>query len=280
MPKMPVSVGPKAKASKRPMPRVRGPVAEIPRRTEAPPVARPPAPGGGALHRAGQRAAFARIVDPARRLGWGFRVCLVGRSGSGKTHFEKGLITYVLSTGAADIALVYDHKDPRPSFDGAVFRDVAAFAAEPLGPDGAPPSVVVFHEDGAGDPDEVAALAMGIGVPAFYVNDEVFPDSVTEGGQRFKTGATSPQPLLLRTGRSRAASGAWGTQMPQEMPTAIMDLCENQVVFGLQGRGLDYMVRERRIPIDAGDVVRNLRIGECIVITEGAWDGSVYGPDL
>jgi hypothetical protein len=38
------------------------------------------------------------------------------------------------------------------------------------------------------------------------------------------------------------------------------------------------MVRERRIPAEAGDVVRNLKRGECILIVEGAWDGTIYGP--
>jgi hypothetical protein len=242
-------------------------------------VARAAEERGGGLRRATQRAAAARIIDGARKEGWGFRCCLLGRSGSGKTHFEKTLISYALEVGAADIAFVYDHKDPRPSFAGLVRRDVAAFIDDPLAPDGAEvPRVVVFHEDGPGDPDTVADLTMSIGVPALFVNDEVFPDSVTEGGQKFRNGATSPQPILLRTGRSRTASGAWGTQMPQEMPTAIMDLCETQVVFGLQGRGLDYLVRERRIPAEAGDVVRNLRRGECILICEGAWDGTIYGP--
>lgn len=279
MRKVHVSVGSKAKAPERPvsvLPREVGPKA---RRSEPPTLARAPESGGRAVSRATQRAAAARIIDGAKRKGWGFRVCLLGRSGSGKTHFEKALIAYALEVGAADIAFVYDHKDPRPSFDGAVRRDVAEFIDNPLGPDGTDvPRVVVFHEDGPGDPDSVADLTMSIGVPALFVNDEVFPDSVTEGGQKFLNGATSPQPILLRTGRSRVASGAWGTQMPQEMPTAIMDLCETQVIFGLQGRGLSYLVGEKRIPSEAGAAVRTLKIGECILICEGDWDGTIYGP--
>jgi hypothetical protein len=231
------------------------------------------------VRRATQRAAAARIIDGAKKEGWGFRACCLGRSGSGKTFFEKVLIAYALQVGAADIALVFDHKDPRPSFDGAVRADVDAFIDNPTNPDGTIPRVVVFHQDGPGEPDRVAELALNLGAPALFVNDEVFPDSVTEGGQKFRNGATSPQPILLRTGRSRVVSGIWGTQLPQEMPTAIMDLCETQVVFGLQGRGLDYLVRERRIPAEAGDVVRNLRRGECILICEGAWDGTIYGPE-
>lgn len=186
-----------------------------------------------------------------------------------------------MEVGAADIAFVYDHKDPRPGFDGLVRRDVAAFIDDPMGPGDQAPRVVVFHEDGPGDPDSVADLTMtiaGSGVPALFVNDELFPDSVTEGGQKFRNGATSPQPILLRTGRSRAASGAWGTQQPQEMPTTIMSLCETIAVFGLQAGGLDYLVRERRISAEAGDVVRTLKRGECILISEGAWDGTIYGP--
>lgn len=275
---MPLRLAPKSKTQKRAVPPVRSAVAEVQRRSQAPTLARDATGSGGALRRASQRAACARIVDDARRLGWGFRACVLGRSGSGKTHFEKALITYALESGAAEIALIYDHKDPLPSFSGLVRRDVDAFTMAPFTADGSAPTVVVFHEDGPGDPDSVAALALGLGLPTLFVNDEVFPDSVTEGGQKFRGGATSPQPLLLRAGRSRGASGVWGTQMPQEMPTAIMDLCEHQVVGGLQGRGLDYMVRERRIPPDAGDVVRNLQRGEFIVVSEGAWDGAVYGP--
>ena len=274
-------VGAKAKATKRPVSGVPGPVAGKARRSEAPPVARAAEGRGGSPRRASQRAACARIVDAAKSEGWGFRVCLLGRSGSGKTHFEKTLIAYALEVEAADIALVYDHKDPRPSFRGEVRRDVQDFMSRPLTADGQMPPVVVFHDEAAGQPDAVAQLAMTIaatGSPTLFVNDEIYPDSVSEGGQKFANGATSPQPILLRTGRSRAASGAWGTQMPQEMPSAIMDLCETQVVFGLQGRGLDYLVRERRIPSEAGDVVRNLQRGECILIREGAWDGTIYGP--
>lgn len=278
MRKVPIRVDPKKKAPKRPVPVVSAPLAKKKRRPQPSAVARGSSGGGSSIRRASQRAACGRIIDPARALGWGFRVCLLGRSGSGKTFFEKQLIAYALEVGAADIALVYDHKDPRPSFDGAVRRDVAAFAADPYSADGTVPHVVVFHEDAPGEPDSIAELAMSLGLPTLFVNDEVFPDSVTEGGQKFRNGATSPQPILLRTGRSRAASGAWGTQMPQEMPTAIMDLCETQVVFGLQGRGLEYLVRERRIPAEAGDVVRNLQCGQCILIREGAWDGTVYGP--
>lgn len=249
------------------------------RRPQPSPVASAREGAGGAVRRATQREACARIVDGPKKAGWGFRVCCLGRSGSGKTFFEKGLIAYALQVGAADIAFVYDHKDPSPSFAGTVRRDVAAFIDNPADADATTiPRVVVFHEDGPGEPDTVADLAMTLGVPALFVNDEVFPDSVTDGGQKFRNGATSPQPILLRTGRSRVVSGVWGTQMPQEMPTAIMDLCETQVVFGLQGRGLDYLVRERRIPAEAGDVVRNLQRGECILIVEGAWDGMIYGP--
>ena len=278
---MRAAVGAKAKAPKRPLPGVSGPLAGKARRSQTSPVARAAEGGGSSPRRASQRAACARIVDAAKTEGWGFRVCLLGRSGSGKTHFEKALITYALEVEAADIALVYDHKDPRPSFVGEVRRDVDDFLDRPLTSSGQAPRVVVFHDEAAGDPDQVAKLAMTLassGSPTLFVNDEVFPDSVSEGGQKFQNGATSPQPILLRTGRSRAASGAWGTQMPQEMPTAIMDLCETQVVFGLQGRGLDYLVRERRIPPEAGNVVRNLQRGECILICEGAWDGTIYGP--
>lgn len=271
-------MGAKAKAAQRPVPVLPRTVGAQARRPEPPTVARAPESSGGAVPRATQRAAAARIIDGARSKGWGFRVCLLGRSGSGKTYFEKALIAYALETGAAEIAFVYDHKDPQPSFDGLVRRDVAAFLDAPI--EGNTVSrVVVFHEDGPGEPDTVADLTMSIGVPALFVNDEVFPDSVTEGGQKFRNGATSPQPILLRTGRSRAASGIWGTQVPQELPTTIMDLCEMQVIFGLQARGLEYLVRERRIPPEAGDVVRSLKCGECIVIAESAWDGTIYGPD-
>jgi hypothetical protein len=275
---MSVSLASKKKAAKRTLPLVQPAMASRARRPQPPPASRPEDRRGSGLRRASQRAACARIVDTARRLGWGFRVCLLGRSGSGKTHFQKALIAYALETEAASIALVYDHKDPDPSFAGTVRRDAADFLARPFNTDGSVSRVVVFHGDEAGDPDTIASLVMDLGVPALFVNDEVFPDSVTDGGQKWRNGATSAQPLLLRTGRSRAASGAWGTQLPQEMPTAIMDLCETQVVFGLQGRGLDYLVRERRIPADAGDVVRELQRGEAIMICDGAWDGTIYGP--
>jgi hypothetical protein len=66
--------------------------------------------------------------------------------------------------------------------------------------------------------------------------------------------------------------------MPQEIPTAIMDLCESTVVFRLQARGLNYMARDERIPPHAVSVVRGLKVGEFIIISEGAWDGVVYGP--
>jgi DNA helicase HerA-like ATPase len=208
-------------------------------------------------------------------------LCLIGASGSGKTHFEKGLIQYALSVGAAEIALVYDHKDPSPSFDGLALRTPAEYIAREPTPED--PPVVVFHDDAPGEPDDVASLGMqlaGAGVPTFTVIDELFPDAVTDGGQGFKNGNASPQALALRTGRSRRASIAFGTQIPQQMPTAIMDLCESQVVFRLQGRGLDYVERTRRIPPEAVSTVKDLQLGQCILISEGAWDGVIYGPDL
>jgi hypothetical protein len=263
-----------APTKKRALPNVPRPLAAPPEREEGGRVARESA--GAVVRRATQADAFARIVDPWRKQGFGYRAFLVGASGTGKTWFSRALIDYTIASGAAEWAFVYDHKDPKPGFDGLQRRDVADFLTRP--PEATDPSVVVFHEDAPGEPDEVSDLAMSLGIPALVDVDECFPDLVSDGGQKFRNGATCPSAMLLRTGRSRCVSGIFGTQMPQEIPTAIMDLCESTVVFRLQARGLNYMARDERIPPHAVSVVRGLKVGEFIIISEGAWDGVVYGP--
>ena len=171
---------------------------------------------------------------------------------------------------------MYDHKDPTPSFNGTIYPSVAAFAAKPPTESDSP--VIVFHEDGPGEPDEVADLGMRLNLPCVVDIDEMFPDSVTEGGQHFRNGATCPQALLLRKGRSRGASAIFGTQAPQEAPTVVIDLCEATLYFRLQGRALTYVERERRVPAEAMPALRALEIGEFLMIVDGAWDGCVYGP--
>lgn len=224
--------------------------------------------------------ALSAIVDPYRDKGWGFRFCACGASGSGKSFFSERLLNYAIGSGAAAFALVYDHKDPTPSFAGTLRVNAADFTAHP--PEQGESPIVVFHEDAPGDPDEVAALGMqlgGSGVPTVIDVDELFPDAVTDGGQQFRSGQGGPLGLALRTGRSRGVSVIFGTQLPQFMPTVAMDLCEANGWFRLQGRSLAYVEREGRLPREAIEIVRNLRRGEFVLTIDGAWNGVVYGPE-
>jgi hypothetical protein len=235
--------------------------------------------------RAPRIEAFRKIVDPWAAHGWGFRVVMIGASGSGKSYFTAQLIDYALATGANTSAFVYDHKDPVPQkvFEdrGIVRASVADLMQRP--PEAGDAPIIVFHEDGPGDPDSVAQKArdMAPEEKVFVVVDELFPDAVTDNGRGFKSGQSGPIGTALRAGRSRGTSIAVGTQLPQNMPTLATSLCEAVVWFRQQGGALSYIESEKRLPPDALAVVPTLRTkheSEFLIVVEGTWDGQIYGP--
>lgn len=219
--------------------------------------------------------ALAQVGGEALARGWGWRHVALGASGSGKTFWLNRLMGHVAPS--VGLVLIHDAKDPVPQYGGTVRARLSDLATQP--PE---TNIVVIHaREPQHTPDDVAAagllLARECEQPTVVLIDEIY--DALSGRQAFQSGTTGPLSEILRKGRSRGVSLACSTQIPQTLPTEILDLCDVLALFRMDARSLAYVDRTENLDPAAAAVVPRLAVGECILLRRGHdWDRTIYGP--
>lgn len=237
-------------------------------------VGRTSAPGRGT-----RAAALEIIFASAVELGEGFRHSALGTPRYGKTYHLQEVAEEALQLGIVELVLIHDTKREDVQYRGAVRRNVGDLVARPLRPN--EPPIVVFHPDPRSPEkcsvEEIAALGLAHGRnggSVLVLADELY--KALKGRQTWEGKSFGE---VLREGSSIRVSSAFTTQVPQSLPTEALDLTETTAIFMLQGRSLSYAIDTFRLPEDAAAVIKNLKRGEFILVTNvGDWDGVIYGP--
>jgi hypothetical protein len=261
-------------------------LAATPNSSQQTQVATPRSSGGAGVRRAPQPEAFEEIFRVARERGWGTRVTLIGGSGKGKTYAIARMCAYAIESGAADLILVHDQKDPTPQADylavGTHRLSLADFAARPLGSvQGDQGPIVILHGAQLDHPDRVCEAARAVanktGLRVTVVVDELF--KALSGERTFESGVTGPTALMYREGRSQGLGIICSTQIPQSIPTTCISLSEHIVIFGTKARASEYVVRQAAIEREAEGLIPTLGMGEFLLARPDApWDSTIYGP--
>lgn len=208
----------------------------------------------------------------------GFRHLALGAPRVGKTYHLKEVISEALALGLAELALIHDCKRLEVQYDGNVRADLADLAARPLGPEDEP--VVVFHGDPARNikcsVEDVAAYGLRNGRAGGATIVEV--DELYHALKSRQTWEGPSFAEILREGSSQRVSSAATTQIPQALPTEVMDLMETTALFRMKRRSLRYAAQMYELEPEAVRVVGGLDRGEFILITDDGWDGYIYGP--
>jgi len=187
----------------------------------------------------------------------------------GKTFFESRFVEDARKR--VKFVLIHDVKDRVPQFRGAVRETAFHLHREP-----SRQSVVIFREE---DPQTVAEIgwrAAEKGQPSLVVVDELYDAMSSAMHFAAKKGRISE---ILRKGRSKGVSLLVSTQIPQSMPTEVMDLTDFKAVFRLDSRSLRYVVDALRLDWRMAGVIQRLKRGEFVLIQQGVdWDETIYGP--
>lgn len=268
LPAVPV---PRREKAKRPVPTVRRTLATDPPREKS--IGLPPS---GQARRRPTAAALEQIGVDALARGWGWRHVALGASGSGKTYWLNRLMGHVAAS--VDLVLIHDAKDPIPQYGGTVRPRVSDLATSPPNDT----NIVVIHaREPIQTPDDVAAAALVLARAGSFrvvvLIDEIY--DAMSGRQSFAAGTMGPISEIMRKGRSIGVSLACSSQIPQSLPTEILDLADTLVLFRLDARSLAYVDRTENLDPEAAAVVPRLAQGECILLRRGHdWDRTIYGP--
>jgi len=253
------------------------------KRTKGPTVAKAPtrasdrgsAPG---FARATRTEALAKIFELAIESGEGIRHGVLGIPRYGKTHHLKEVNAEAVDRGVCDWVLVHDVKRPEPQYDGTLRENVADLLARPIANDESP--VIVIHPSPTTidrpDVESIAKIGLQLGRgghPALVTVDELYHALTT--AQHW---AGPSYALILREGSSQRVSSAWSTQIPQQLPTEALDLCETVAVFHLAGRSAEYASARFALPRAVADHLCRLERGEFFLVTLDGCDGRIYGP--
>lgn len=228
----------------------------------------PRSPNG--LSRAPQNAAIGLVYAYAgQRQGW--RLTTIGGTGSGKTYLQRRLVSRAHERH--DYVLIHDAKDRTPQYGGAIRSMVADVHRDP-------PShkTVVIRDD---DPETVAELGWRIadkGGTALVVIDELY--DALSAPMHFRARGASRISEIYRKGRSRGVSILGSTQIPQSLPTVVIDLSDFKFIFRLDSRSLNYIEASLNLTHEIVSTIRSLAIGQFVVVQQGVeWNRTVYGPD-
>jgi DNA helicase HerA-like ATPase len=109
------------------------------------------------------------------------------------------------------------------------------------------------------------------------VIDEVYDAMKTR--QTFTSGTEGPTSDVFRKGRSRGISIVCGTQIPQTLPTDVLDLADTIAVGRLKRRSLAYAERTWELEPEMVAAIRVLERGQFVLLDDASeWDRTVYGP--
>jgi hypothetical protein len=229
---------------------------------------RSPAPLGKSASPS-QEAAIRHMFEYAGN-GQGWRAITIGSTGSGKTYFQRKVVS--LSAARDSCVLIHDVKDKVPQYQGAIRDSVFNLGREPV-----KGNVIVFRHE---DPERVAKLGWEMadrGATSTVVVDELF-DAMSAPGH-FAAKGKSCISEIFRKGRSKGISLLGSTQIPQTLPTVALVCADFKVVFRLDARALDYAQAAFRLSNAQTETIRKLRVGQFVLVEQAAdWDGAVYGP--
>jgi hypothetical protein len=267
------------------MPRLQRKAPPAPRRPKQPRLPRatePAAPGAPAKSRKSQADAIRLLLDGAAERGEGKRILLLGATRKGKTTFAKKLIVAMLEQGVCHVALIHDLKYPdHAQYTGPEAHDVAKLRELVLL---GHKQIVCRHglsiEDVASVQREMVENKIRVAVladetmPCLKVNEET-----AEPMNRIWAGPTPVWTLLQ--GGGLGASWIHLVQIPQTLPTSLVDSAEAYVFFALGGRSLRFAYGELRLlPQEAVEPVSIQAPGECaLFIPDAEWDHVTYGPN-
>lgn len=251
-------------------------------RRQARPVSKAPArdctPGAVALREA------VACLD----FGEGFRVGLLGDSGTGKTTAAVALVQEYLRRSPG-LVVVADVKG-EGRFGGQVYATVSDIADRPPDPNAGRVLVVrgdPFHGLEV-EPDEVAAWSWKMAARRWRtltVTDEL--DQACAGGQ-WRGGKEAWRGALKRAfirGRSHGLSQLWGTTVPHNVPVEAFDGSSEIWCFRMAGMGLallrrrDYLrgIDDETIEGLPGEPLPPAERGVFVRLRRGQpWDGRLY----
>lgn len=233
------------------------------------PAGKGPPPKPGKTGSLSQETAVRELFDFAGNR-QGYRLTVIGGTGSGKTWFQKLLAR--LAAERDDYVLIHDGKDLTPQYQGAIRDSVWAYARQPT-----PLNTIVFRHE---DPEKVAELAWqasGKRLTSLVLIDEIF-DAIG-GNMHWKAKKNSRIDEIYRKGRSRGVSIVGSTQIPQALPTVAIVLSDFKAIFKLDSRSLNYVESTFRLTKDIVDTIRRLQVGQFVLVQQGVdWNGVVYGP--
>lgn len=233
-----------------------------------PPSTRSP-PSSSQPNNASQETAIRHMFAYAGH-GQGWRAITIGSTGSGKTWFQRKVVSH--SAVRDSYVLIHDVKNKVPQYQGAIRDSVWNLHREPV-----QGNVIVFRHEG---PERVADLGWEMsakGATSTVVIDELY--DALSAGMHFAAKGKSRISEIFRKGRSRGVSLLSSTQVPQSLPTVALDLADFKAVFRLDSRSLEYVKSSFRLPKAQVETIRKLRIGQFVLVEQGAdWDGVVYGP--
>lgn len=220
------------------------------------------------------------MLEGAAERREGKRILLLGATRKGKTTFAKKLIRGMLAEQVCSVALIHDQKLPdRPQYDGALVTSADDARAAILERE---TDIVCRAGVTVEDAAAIVRELVEAGVPAALMLDEMMPAlkvnaDTLEPMPRVWAGPT-PVWLLLQGG-GLGASLVQLVQVPQTLPTSLVDNADAYVCFNLGGRSLQYIADLAIVPRDAIPVVTRLAPGEfCLFFPDREWDRSVYGP--
>jgi hypothetical protein len=223
-----------------------------------------------AVSRAPQAQAIEKIIGDATKKREGTRHISLGGTGRGKTWFLKKLVG--VASRRVDVVLVHDVKDRAAQYPGQTYANVAHVPRNP------PKSgnILVFRDE---NPELVARFGWRLGTAgktSLVLVDEIY-DALSSPMHFAARPSTIDE--IARKGRSRGVSFVGTTQVPQSLPTVLIDLADTKSIFGMDSRSLNYVESALRLDRRATAAISRLSIGEFILIEQGRdWDGIVYGP--
>jgi hypothetical protein len=219
-------------------------------------------------------------LDGAAERREGKRILVLGATRKGKTTFTRSLIAEMLDAGACKVALMHDQKLP----DQAQYEGPQASSV-----DQARDLVMEGHRKvvcraGVSVEDAAAVVRdmVEAGLPSALLVDETMPAlKVNEDtGEPMPRVWAGPTPIwILLQGGGLGASLVQLVQVPQTLPTSLVDSAEAYVFFNLGGRSLQYCADLQLLPREAMSVIPRLAPGECCVFfADREWDRTIYGP--
>jgi len=221
------------------------------------------------------------IFRSAVESGEGFRTAALGIPRFGKTYHLQEVVAEAIERQICRWALVHDVKKVEPQYEGTVRASIPDLLARPLAAND--DRIIVLHPapetptEARPSVESVAQAALQLGRsgnPSLLCVDELFHALSSE---RQWAGPTTP--LILREGSSQRVSIAFTTQIPQQLPTEALDLCESVSLFHLAGRSATYAAKRFELQPEVERALPTLARGEFFLVTLEGCDGVIYGPN-